>query len=171
MAAVGLVGVLGAAGDLGLLSKVAVGPGPSYGSSEVGLLNIFIISCDMPIGLFGWLELVLAEAEPVVEDADLADVCEPAGARADVLVAVDGDRFDCGPVRALEEAEVLGAVGKKLSELSTIGENLILVCLVSLQASFSFLSSSEVYTTSGFLYQSGSTGKLEPCGVGGRLGG
>ena len=49
MAAVGLVGVLGAAtvvaGDLGLLSKVTVGPGPSYGSSEAGvLLNNLTIS-------------------------------------------------------------------------------------------------------------------------------
>ena len=43
---------------------------------------------------------VLVEAEPAVEGVDLADVC--------------------GPVLALEEefGEVLGAVGKKLSEVS-----------------------------------------------------
>ena len=87
MAAAGLVGVLGAAnvaaGDLDLLSKVTVGPGPSYGSSEAGLLNIFIISCDMPIGLFGAVEL-----DGV---ADLADGCEP--------------------VRALDDDVVLGVAG------------------------------------------------------------
>ena len=128
---------------LGLLSKVAVGPGPSYGSSEAGLLNIFIISCDMPIGLFGAVEL-----DGV---ADLADGCEPVRALDDdvLLGAVAGDvglADVCGPVRALEE--VLGAVGavvgKKLSDVSMTGENLIFVCLASLHDSFSSLSSSEL---------------------------
>ena len=75
---------------------MAVGPGPSYGSSEAGvLLNILIMSCDKPIGLFG-----------------------------DGLV----DLADCGPVR--DDADVLGTTfGKKLSDVSTIGENLIFVCL------------------------------------------
>ena len=73
---------------------------------------------------------VLVEAEPAVEGVDLADVC--------------------GPVLALEEefGEVLGAVGKKLSEVSMIGEKRILVCLfafhVSLHDSFSSFSSSEL---------------------------
>ena len=49
---------------------------------------------------------------------------------------------DCWPVRAL--AEVLGAaVGKKLSDVLTTGENLIFL-LASLQDSFSSLSSSEL---------------------------
>ena len=108
----------------------------------------------MPIGLF---ELVLADAELVVEDVDLADVCEPAGARVDVPGAAVGfDWRACGPVRALEDAEVLecvgldrrdcgpGAVaGKKLSDVLTTGENLIFF-LASLQDSFSSLSSSEL---------------------------
>ena len=108
---------------VGLLSKVAVGPGPSYGSSDdVGLLNIFIISCDMPSGLFGAEDLadgcepvcVLVEAELAVEDVDLADVCGPAGVGAgaladDGLAVEDADLAGiCGPVRAL--AEALGAV-------------------------------------------------------------
>ena len=132
---------------------MAVGPGPSYGSSEAGvLLNILIMSCDKP---FGWLELVLAEAELAAEDVDLADVCGPAGARVggpvcalvdEVVLGAAVDLADCGPVRALEE--VLGAVGKKLSEVSMIGEKRILVCLfvfhVSLHDSFSSFSSSEL---------------------------
>ena len=73
----------GAVVVLALLSKVAVGPGPSYGSSVSGLLSNLTISCDKPIGLFG--------------AGDLAGAC--------------------GPVRALEDAEVLGAFGKKLSEV------------------------------------------------------
>ena len=139
VAAVGLVVVLGAvvavnanlAGGFDL-SRVTVGPGPSYGSLEAGLLNIFIISCDMPIGLFGAVAL-----DGV---ADLADGCEP--------------------VRALEDAEVLGAVGKKLSEVSTTGENLIF--LVALKDSLSASSSSELKAMSGFSNQSDLTGKLDP---------
>ena len=122
MAAVGPVGVLGAvagpvgilgavvAGDLDLLSKVAVGPGPSYGSfGSCCWLNILIMSCDMPIGLFG--------AEELDGVADLADGCGPVRALEEVLGAVaddelaveDADLADvCGPVRAL--AEALGAV-------------------------------------------------------------
>ena len=51
----------------------------------------------------------------------------------------------CGPFRDLEEllgAERLGAVEKNLSDVSTMGENLIL--LVALHSSFSFSSSSEL---------------------------
>ena len=101
---VGVLGVLDDAGVLGavvglvLLSNVTVGPGPSYGSSEAGLLlNNLIMSCDKP---FGWLELVLAEAELVVEAVGLADVCGRAGARVG------------GPVRVLvDDVEVLECVG------------------------------------------------------------
>ena len=53
------------------------------------------MSCDKP---FGWLELVLAEAELAAEDVDLADVCGPAGARVG------------GPVRVLDDDGVLGVV-------------------------------------------------------------
>ena len=100
----------------------------------------------MPIGLFGWLELVLAE--------DLDGV-------------VAGLADDCGPVRVLEEVlegvlgvdEVFGVFGKKLSDVSMMGENLIFVCLAfhaSLHDSFSTFSSSELWAiSSGFLYQSG----------------
>ena len=131
---------------------MAVGPGPSYGSSEAGvLLNILIISCDMPIGLFGVgveeLDVVvavvvgldwrgcgpvrdLADDVLVCGDVDLADVCGPAGARVG------------GPVGALEEG--FGeALGKKLSDVLTIGEKRILL-LASLHDSFSSFSSSEL---------------------------
>ena len=116
------------------LSKVAVGPGPSYGSSDAGgILSNLIISCDKPIGLFGVV-------------VDLADGCEPV--RVPVEVEVLGRA--CGPVLAL--GEVLGAVGvvvgKKLSDVSMTGENLIFVCLsafhASLHDSFSTFSSSEL---------------------------
>ena len=63
---------------------MAVGPGPSYGSSEAGvLLNILIMSCDKPIGLFGVGVVYLADGcvhevvlGAVVGDVDLAD-CWP----------------------------------------------------------------------------------------------
>ena len=85
----------------------------------------------MPIGLFGWLELVLAE--------DLDGV-------------VAGLADDCGPVRVLEEVlegvlgvdEVFGVFGKKLSDVSMTGEKRIFVCLASLHDSFSSFSSSEL---------------------------
>ena len=86
----GVAGNSVVAGDLDLLSKVTVGPGPSYGSSEAGLLNIFIISCDKPIGLFG-----AGGLDGVV--AGLAD--------------------DCRPVRVLDDDGVLGVVGKNLSDV------------------------------------------------------
>ena len=74
----------------------------------------------MPIGLFGAVEPAGV--------ADLADGCEP--------------------VRALDDDVLLGAVvlvvGKKLSDVSMTGENLIFVCLASLHDSFSSLSSSEL---------------------------
>ena len=141
------------------LSKVTVGPGPSYGSfGSCCWLNILIMSCDKPIGLFGVEEpdVVVAVVVVVLDWRD----CGPVRVLVDevVLGAVVGDvdlADVCGPVRAL--AEVLGAaVGKKLSDVLTTGENLIFVCLASLPDSFSSLSCSELYTiSSGFLYQSG----------------
>ena len=87
----GFVATLGVAlglfGGLGLLSNKTVGPGPSYGSSDAGvLLNSLIISCDKPIGLLG---AEFEELDGVV--AGLAD--------------------DCGPVRALVDDVLLGCVG------------------------------------------------------------
>ena len=162
VAAVGVVVVvLGAvvAGNVDLaggfdLSKVTVGPGPSYGSSEAGLLlNNLIMSCDKPIGLFGaggcGPVRVLGIDEllgAVVGDVALADVCGPVRALEEVLgadvVGVELVR-GCGPFRG--PLDVLGAaLGKKLSEVSMTGENLIFVCLASLHDSFSSFSSSEL---------------------------
>ena len=58
----------------------------------------------------------------------------------DAVALVDG--CDWGPVRGLVDAEVLECVEKNFSDVSTVGENLTL--LVSLQASFSSSSSSEL---------------------------
>ena len=96
VAAVGPACDLGAVAGLVLLSNVAVGPGPSYGSSEAGLLNIFIISCDMPISLFGGV-------------ADLVDGCAPAGALADEELVADLADV-CGPVCGLDDDGVVGVV-------------------------------------------------------------
>ena len=118
VAAVGVTGVLGAAGDLDLLSNVAVGPGPSYGSfGSAGLLNNLIMSCDKPIGLFG---VGVEELDVVV--AVVVDDCGPVRVLDDEVllgaVAGDVDLADvCGPVRALGIDELLGAVGKKLSDV------------------------------------------------------
>ena len=118
VAAVGVVVVFGAAGDLDLLSNVAVGPGPSYGSfGSAGLLNNLIMSCDKPIGLFG---VGVEELDVVV--AVVVDDCGPVRVLDDDVllgaVAGDVDLADvCGPVRALGIDELLGAVGKKLSDV------------------------------------------------------
>ena len=127
MATLGVV--IGFVGGLGLLSNINVGPGPSYGSSESGLLNILIISWDKPIGLSGggfgavldWRACgpVLVLAEVVVLGA------EELGAIGVVADLAD----DWGPVRGLVDGKVLG---KKLSDVSTTGENLIFL-LASLQ--------------------------------------
>ena len=58
--------------------------------------------------------------------------------------------------------EAFELFGKKLSEVSTTGENLIVVFLVSLQASSPSLSFRDSSQTSDLLYQSGLTGKFEP---------
>ena len=58
--------------------------------------------------------------------------------------------------------EAVEPFGKKLSEVSTTGENLIVVFLVSLQASSPSLAFRDSSPTSDFLYQSGLTGKFEP---------
>ena len=74
-----------------------------------------------------------------------------------MVAAVDG-----GPAGVLEDADVLGTTfGKKLSDVPTIGENLIFVCLAAFHASsndsFSCLSPSELWAVSGLLNQLGST--------------
>ena len=106
--------------------------------------------------MFGVVEL---DAGLAADDVDLADVvgfdwraCGPICVLDDGVLGADVVGVElvrgCGSVRALEEAEVLGAVGKKLSEVSMIGEKRILVCLfafhVSLHDSFSSFSSSEL---------------------------
>ena len=156
VAAVGPVGVLGAVlvvdpfGGLDL-SKLTVGPGPSYGSFGLcGLLKDFIMSCVKPIGLFGGFDGVGADAcGPVRVLAEVvgARVGGPVRVLVDEVVLGAGGfgpvlgAGGCGPVLGLEPVGVFGK--KKLSEVSMTGENLIVVFLASLQASFVSFSSSD----------------------------